>query len=370
MLYRRHIFLRTLRAGLGGTGLFVAVLLAGNGLKDAMPLLVAGQMSLPFFFQTLLALLPSVVSYALPLGMLVAILLTFGRMAADGEVLALRAAGVAPFQLAIPVLWLAIAAAFCSLAIDLIHAPRALYAYRQGLRRIVAMDPLRFLRPGHFVQNFPGLILHAGGRDGDEFLAIHIWELRPGGAVAGCIRADGGRLELADGGDSLLLSLRDGSMERMDGGEVAFFRHCTLPLALRHGLPADELRKQLKHMDLFELLAARNGATDDPSLADAGDRRQRRLDYLAANLVLQRHLAMASSIVCLALLAVPLAMRLARTELSLALALVLALGYYFALTAISWLDGSTTLRADLLIWLPNAVLLAVSGLCWHLAARR
>jgi lipopolysaccharide export system permease protein len=366
MLYRRHVFWRTFRATLGCVALFVGALLAGNGLRDVLPLLAAGQLAPRFFFQTLAVLVPSVAAYALPLGLLTAVLLTVGRMAADRELLTLRSAGVAPGQVAVPILWLALLGAASSLAIDLFYAPRALYSYRQGLRRLVQRDPLRFLRPGQFVQSFPGLILHAGGQEGQQFGDLRIWELRGDGAVAGCLRADRGQLSLSPAGDQLLLSLEDGTLERMGGGETVFFRHLTLPLSLAHGLPAEEEQKRLKHRDLFELWDAFGHWTGGQRPLEERSPERRRLDFIAVNLVLQRSLALACSLFGFALLAFPLAVRLARTETSfaLAIALFLALAYYFALTAVSWLEESPTLRADWLVWLPNAVLFAVAGWFW------
>ncbi|MDR3117663.1 MAG: LptF/LptG family permease [Puniceicoccales bacterium] len=366
MLYRRHIFWRTLRATLACVALFVGALLAGNGLRDAVPLLAAGQLAPRLFFQTLSALVPSVAAYALPLGLLTAVLLTVGRMAADRELLILRSTGLGPGRVAVPILWLALLAAAGSLAIDLFHAPRALYSYRQGLRRLVQRDPLRFLCPGQFVRHFPGLILHAAGQDGTSLRGLHIWELRGGGAVAGCLRADLGRLSLAEDGDSLVLTLENGSLERMDGGAMVFFREFSLPLALAHGLPAVEGQKRLKHRDLFELCDAFVHWTGGQEPLESRCRERRRLDFIAVNLVLQRSLAMACSLIAFALLAIPLAERLARSEtsLALALALLLALAYYFALTAISWLEASPTLRADWLIWLPNGILFAAAGWLW------
>ena len=63
----------------------------------------------------------------------------------------------------------------------------------------------------------------------------------------------------------------------------------------------------------------------------------------------------------LAIFGVPLAIRVGRKEsyANLGIALVIAMTFYFLLIAVSWLEGYTALRPDLLIWLPNIIFQAV-----------
>jgi len=58
-----------------------------------------------------------------------------------------------------------------------------------------------------------------------------------------------------------------------------------------------------------------------------------------------------------ALIAIPLGIKVSRKETSanLGIALALAMAYYFATIVVSWFDGQTALRPDLLMWLPNVV---------------
>ena len=73
------------------------------------------------------------------------------------------------------------------------------------------------------------------------------------------------------------------------------------------------------------------------------------------------------SVFSLALLAVPLAVRVGRSEtfVNAAVALAVALSYYL-LTSMAAYVKDPDLRPDLLIWLPN---LLVLGLGWHLLGR-
>ena len=82
---------------------------------------------------------------------------------------------------------------------------------------------------------------------------------------------------------------------------------------------------------------------------------------------LMSHLASAFSVFSLAFLAVPLAVRVGRSEtfVNAAIALAIALSYYL-LTSIAAYIKDPNFRPDLLIWIPNLI---VVGLAWFLLRR-
>lgn len=88
------------------------VLVVGNLVKEVMGDLAAGRMSIGFFLQIVALIIPGVIPYALPLGMLTGILLVFGRMSAQSEVVAIKACGRSIYTMAAPVFFLRFARRF------------------------------------------------------------------------------------------------------------------------------------------------------------------------------------------------------------------------------------------------------------------
>ena len=100
--------------------------------------------------------------FTIPFGVLVGILIGLGRLAADGEITAMRAAGVSSRKVIAPVLLFATlgtgVAAFATLRL----APYSVHSFTDIKNQLEATQLSADVTPRVFVENFPNTILYVG----------------------------------------------------------------------------------------------------------------------------------------------------------------------------------------------------------------
>ncbi len=366
----KYIFNQVVAAALMTVALFVFVLVLGNVLKEVMGELAAGRLSISFFLYIVALIIPSVIPYALPLGMLTGILLVFGRMSAQSEIVAMKACGRSIFSMATPVFFIAICASLFSIAINFYYAPVATIAYKNSLKNLIRANPLQFIQPGTFIRDFPGYVIYANSADGNELVSFRIWELDSHSRAKISIQAERGLLSYDDKKDEIVLTLKNGSAERSrtdDPEELrkllpsARFDELLIKLPLNDIIGAmDKGTLRLKRMTLGQLLEARHNWHNNPNVPITPESAYR--DRIEVQLQIQKNFAMAFSIFSMVMLAIPLGIKASRTETfaNLVIALALAMSYYLMTVIISWLEKYPYVRPDILIWLPN-LLFQVTG---------
>ena len=198
---------------LSGILLFVFILITGNAMRDILGLLANGTIPFSLFLELLWLLVPYAFSFAMPLGVLIGILLTMGRMSANQELTALKAAGISLYSIAAPVLFVALCGSMLAVYINTIHAPQARASYKSILNDLVRTDPLRFIVPRAFIHDFPGYVLYVGEKEEGRMKEFWLWELDDQKRAVRLLRAEEGTFVFDEKTDSLVLTLVEGFAE-------------------------------------------------------------------------------------------------------------------------------------------------------------
>ncbi len=374
----RHVLTETALAGGIATGAFVFVMVAGNFLQQVAGAIATGRVGGAEGLELVLLLFPGVIPYALPMGMLTGVLMAFGRMGSQHEITAMKASGRSLTRIALPALALAAGLAIFSAWLNLEVAPASNDRYHRILAGSAQENPAAIVTPGQLNRRIPGVILRATEREGDVLRDFWLWRVDANGRLVQSIHAKEARLTALEGADGkalLRVSLTEARMEsralteqnRTAPAAFAMAQSTTLEFPAGSVFQENIAGRKLRWLTLAELLEAiEHGWQVTPASTPVEIARGK----MMARTQLMTHLASALSIFTLSLLAVPLAVRVGRSEtfVNAVVALIVALSY-FLLTEMAKSVKNPLFRPDLLVWLPNLIVIYGAVLLLRRASR-
>ncbi|MFO7638771.1 MAG: LptF/LptG family permease [bacterium] len=222
-------------------------LLADLLVRKGVPVVVVGEI--------MLLSLPFVVSVCVPLGSLIAGVMTYGRMAQDNEIRVVRAAGIPVFRLVWPV------AALCALLMAGMVGfngwvlPEAQHRVRNLLTDVARKKPALRIREGVFMDDFGSYLIYIGGIDErrSQVRNVAIFERKQGGeSRPGFVTAPRGEISYTPDDRYMILTLHDGEMHEVVENEayrrLLFDRH-----VINIQLDADLIRRDREYRSNQEL---------------------------------------------------------------------------------------------------------------------
>jgi lipopolysaccharide export system permease protein len=354
-LINRYLFRELLAPSLICLLVFTLVMLAGR-LVQLAELVIGKGVALADVLQLLATLLPPLLVFIVPLAFLMGIMLGFGRLSADNEVVALKASGIGLSAMARPVLLLAAICAVLTLLISFWAAPWGKRAFRATLFEITRKQASIGLQPQLFLKQFSNLVLYANDLDprSGEMSGVFIVEQQPENSLL--IFAEAGRMHSDPQQQAVTLQLHNGVIHRQkaanqgDDYQVIGFATYEIRPDVSKALAAEAAPRKIsrKEMSMTELWRIASGESDTNR---------------AARGELHRRLCAPLAPLLFALLAVPFSTYSQRSGRGggFIVGLAIYLGYYLLISLAEILTDEGGIAPLLTFWLPHLLLFAAGG---------
>lgn len=380
----RYLLRQIIATLLMTAAVFTFVLLLGNMLKDILPLLMSQKASFGSILQAFGLLVPFVGVFALPMGMLTATLLVFGRFSADQELTAARASGISLLSLIFPILILSLVLSGVSAYVNLDAGPRSRVAFKKLLFNLTANLATLQLPEGRPVtikgEGQDSYTISVGQNRNQILKDVHLFQVKNETNLEMIVNAPTGRIEVDTTNRLVYLRLSDANMIYVANntpmsGDVVF------------KLELDSAGRSLKKpgitdMTFGELKAELNALENRLSLPlpvqklspESAQKKRQMVKKQIADVTepyrMQIHRRVAFSFACFGftLVGIPLGIRVHRreTNIGIVIALLLVGVYYGLLVVAESMTNRPEFAPHLLMWLPNFVFQAVGAvLLWR-----
>ena len=339
-----------------GLMVFTFVLLT-NKILRLVELIVNKGVGVLTVCQLFLYILPYSLVVTIPMSVLLATLATYSRLGADGEILALRSAGVNLVRLIRPALWFGLASTLLTLTITIWILPFSNHAFKDLVFQMTRRQAAVGIQEGIFNADLEGLILYVEHLDPQTSRLEGVFlvdtrnpaERRVIVARTGLFTSDPKNLRVG-------LNLSQGSIQLSPTDVTGRYRLLTfadynLTFDLGRGL-ADPGQRSPGEQELT-LAALRERAL---ALRAQGQ------NYHPPLVEFHKKLAIPLSCLLFILVGVPLGSRIRKggRGLSLAISVGCALGYYMLIVGGEGLGNRGLVSEALAMWFPN-VLIAICG---------
>ncbi len=323
----RYVLWEVFSHGVIGAALFTFVIFMRD-VSRILELVVRNSAPIPSVAEIFFLTVPTALTFTLPMGVLVGILIGLSRMAADSEVTALRASGIGAWRFVAIISIFAAGALGIALLNNVIVAPRSAAAL-SDLQNSLKTSQISFeIQPRVFYEDLKGYVLYV--QDVEPASGAALWK---NVFLADIANPSAPKITLAERAtvvtenDTLRMHLENGSQQETDPNNpdqytISTFDQSDIPIALPPAVPPPS-------RDLVP--AAELTTSEVLWRAEHSDRAKSRWYWIEFH----RRFALAASCLVLMLVGIPLGLSSKKGGKSTGfiLTILLVFLYYFALSA-------------------------------------
>lgn len=343
------------------------VLVVGNIFRKLLPLLVNHDVPPEYLVSFIAYILPFSLIFTIPWGLLTAILLVFGRLSADNELIALRSNGVSITRICIPLAFIALICSGICLWLNVEAAPAAQEKLRSTIFDLATRNPMALFGSDQVIDQFPGRKIYVGKKEGNELENIIVFEMNNNALPVKVTYARTGLLEADLQNKQILMHLYDARYEQ---------RNEQNPLDLhkiRDGIRMSEGTLPISLEELYERQKKRpsRSALSIEQLLDQLKSESKR-ERSASRTEINKRLSFPFACIAFAVIGVPLGVTAHRRETSIgfAMGLIVAVTYFLFVIIGDTLRGNPSVHPEALVWFPNVLFIVLGFLLFRRLARQ
>ena len=340
------------------------VLVLGNVFKQLLDLLVNQDAPLALILSFIGYILPFSRSFTIPWGFLTAVLLVFGKLSAENELIALKSNGISIPRICHPLAVLTVVACLLCFWINVSVAPAAQEKMKNTIYNIATSNPLSMFASDQVIDDFPGKKIYVERKEGTHLYNILVYELGDREEPVRVMQAQQAMLKTDVENQQVLMELVGAQFEQRDQEaprdltrirQGITMREATFPISLQALYDKNKGRRSVGQMTLEELLKR-------------GDKNKITANRTEVN----KRFSLSLASLAFALVGVPLAITAHRKETSIGFlfSLMVAFVFFFFIIVADSFRNNPHAHPELLMWAPNVLFVSLGAWMFYRLSRK
>ena len=342
------------------------VLVVGNIFRKLLPLLVNHDVPMEYLITFIAYVLPFSLIFTIPWGLLTAILLVFGRLSADNELIALRSNGVSITRICISLAGIALVCAGICLWLNVQAAPAAQERLRSTIFDLATRNPMALFGSDQVIDQFPGRRIYVGKKEGNKLENITVFEMNQNALPVKVTYARTGMLEADLTNKQILMHLYQARYQERDPKDPFNLRKIrdginmvegTLPISLEELYEKEKKRPSRSALSIEQLLEQLKSENQH--------------ERSASRTEINKRFSFPFACIAFAIIGVPLGVTAHRRETSIgfAMGLIVAITYFLFVIIGDTLRDNPHVHPELLVWFPNVLFIVLGAFLFRRLAR-
>ncbi|MFH1594252.1 MAG: LptF/LptG family permease [Candidatus Omnitrophota bacterium] len=298
------------------------MILATGNIVQIADLIINKGVSPVYVMKLFLCLMPWLLTFTIPISVLSSMLLAFGRLSSDNEIIALKSSGVSLYRIALPVLIAGFILSLSCVPLNDKVLPQSGFAARKLIKEIGIRNPIAMIEPGVFIKGFENYIIFVYNIKGNILKNIRIYQPQEGRPTRTIVAEEGEIISMPEQ-NAIKLKLKNGSADESLPQDPSNFYKLVfstyyMTLNFKDALDIEKLGKKPREMSISELKQEITKLERD------------NVETIPLHIELHNKLALAFSNFVFVLIGIPIAVKMHRREKSInfGLTMVLFLVYW------------------------------------------